>query len=292
MKLIIPKGSTSNILHIFLKDSSKTDGSGDTNESYSSTHAYYIRSGASSYDSINLVSATIGTYTSGGFVKVNTDNMPGVYEFDPPDACFADGADSVSFYIYADGSMPLFMDIQLATLGSTVTAADMADAVWGAARADHIATATFGEGVNSVQGDLLGSVNALGAQAKTDVNAEVSNVINTYDPPTHDEMITAKDNIIGADGDTLKSLSDQIDPLAIESNIASHVTNSLNAYDPPTKAELNSATGAINENVTDVLKLCGYNVTREGAIITIYEADGKTVWRKYDLSNDGRKLVT
>lgn len=42
----------------------------------------------------------------------------------------------------------------------------------------------------------------------------------------------------GADGDTLETLSDQIDPKAIEANVEGHVTASLNLYDPPTHAEM------------------------------------------------------
>lgn len=37
-----------------------------------------------------------------------------------------------------------------------------------------------------------------------------------------------------------------------------------------------------------VLKLLGANVSRSGDIITIYEDDGITPWRQYDLANGGR----
>ena len=41
--------------------------------------------------------------------------------------------------------------------------------------------------------------------------------------------------------------------------------------------------------VVDIIeKLTGNDVTKDGSIITIYEADGTTPWRQYDLSNGGR----
>jgi len=49
--------------------------------------------------------------------------------------------------------------------------------------------------------------------------------------------------------------------------------------------------GSFGEMMSDILKLTGHKVTYAGGIITIYEADGSTVWRQYDLSNHGRTQV-
>ncbi len=116
MKLILKKGVTSKILHIFIQDSSKTDGSGLTGLTYNSSGltAYYIREGDASPTAITLASATVGTYTSGGFVEVDATNMPGIYEFDPPDACFASGADSVVIFLKGATNMALLpIEVQL-----------------------------------------------------------------------------------------------------------------------------------------------------------------------------------
>jgi len=55
----------------------------------------------------------------------------------------------------------------------------------------------------------------------------------------------------GADGDTLETLSDQVDLTALEANVEGHVTTALNTYDPPTKAELDAAVAplALEANV-------------------------------------------
>jgi len=54
---------------------------------------------------------------------------------------------------------------------------------------------------------------ALNAQGKADVNAEVDAALADYDPPTKAELDAAESNIRGADSDTLKTISDQVDGL-------------------------------------------------------------------------------
>lgn len=58
---------------------------------------------------------------------------------------------------------------------------------------------------------VASSVDALGTQAKADVNAEADAALADYDPPTKAELDSAESDIRGADGDTLKTLSDQLD---------------------------------------------------------------------------------
>jgi len=41
-------------------------------------------------------------------------------------------------------------------------------------------------------------------------------------------------------------------------------------------------------DITDIAKLTGNRVTKSGDTITIYEDDGTTIWRQYDLTNGGR----
>lgn len=51
------------------------------------------------------------------------------------------------------------------------------------------------------------------------------------------------------------------------------------------------AAGSFGELMASLIKLTGYKVTKSGDIITIYESNGITVWRQYDLANGGRVLV-
>jgi hypothetical protein len=116
MKLTVKKGTTSKILHLFILDSSKSDGSGLTGLAYNSSGltAYYIREGDALSTFIYLADATVGTYTSSGFKEVDATNMPGVYELHSPNACLASGADSVVIFLKGATNMaPLPIEIQL-----------------------------------------------------------------------------------------------------------------------------------------------------------------------------------
>ena len=116
MKLIEKKGTTSKIVHLFIQDSSVTTGAGLTGLVYNSAglKAYYIRPGDSSATAITLASATIGTYASGGFVEVDSTNMPGIYEFGIPNACLASGANQCVIMLQGATNMaPVSLEIQL-----------------------------------------------------------------------------------------------------------------------------------------------------------------------------------
>jgi hypothetical protein len=88
MKLKLKSGTTSKLAKIFIQDSSSTTGDGLTGLAYNSSGLtwYWIQEGDSSPTSVTLVTMTIGTWASGGFVEVDATNMPGVYEIGLPDA--------------------------------------------------------------------------------------------------------------------------------------------------------------------------------------------------------------
>lgn len=101
MKLIIKAGATSSILQIFIRDSSSSTGgglTGLTNSSPSLT-AYYHRGTDTTATAISLASMTVGTFTSSGFKEIDATNMPGWYQFCPPDASLAAGAKSCAFHL-------------------------------------------------------------------------------------------------------------------------------------------------------------------------------------------------
>ncbi len=101
MKLLRKAGATSNIFQIFVQDSSSSLGDGLTGVSAgaSGIKAFYHRDTDTTATSISLVTMTIGTYTSGGFALIDSTNMPGWYQFCPPDAALASGAKNVGFML-------------------------------------------------------------------------------------------------------------------------------------------------------------------------------------------------
>ena len=118
MKLIVKKGRTSLLVHLFIQDSTSATGAGKTGLAYntSSLVCYRARSddGNAGGTSISLASATKGTWTSGGFVEKDATNMPGVYEFGVPDNALASGSENVvTMFKGAAGMAPCVLEIQL-----------------------------------------------------------------------------------------------------------------------------------------------------------------------------------
>ena len=92
MKRKVRAGIASLSLPVFIQSTASTAGAGlgSVTHATSGFIAEYRRQGQSSWTSITLVSKTLGTYTSGGFVA--DGSLDGAYEFDPPDAAVAAGA--------------------------------------------------------------------------------------------------------------------------------------------------------------------------------------------------------
>jgi hypothetical protein len=115
-KLLKVKGATSQILEIFIQDSSSTTGAGLTGLVFNSGSltCYYHRNTSSSATAVTLVTMTVGTFTSSGFKEVDATNMPGVYQLCLPDAAYATGADSVAALLKGATNMaPVALEIQL-----------------------------------------------------------------------------------------------------------------------------------------------------------------------------------
>jgi hypothetical protein len=293
MKLIRKKASTSNILHIFFADSASTTGAGKTGILYSGVTAYYVKPGDATATAITMADiTTLGTYVSGGLKEFDAINLPGVYEFDPPDACFTT-ADNVLIMIQGTGIAPLPIEIQLddntskdvydriGVAGAGLTAIDLPDQTMNITGSLSGSVGSVTGAVGSVTGDVggnvvgsvasvtagvtvttnndktgyaltqvfptnfadlaitvttglvdvngktgfslaadqsavtVGTVNALGAQAKLDVNAEVDSALDTAIPavPTADSInqrIAAIDDLTqaGGGGDLAAILTD------------------------------------------------------------------------------------
>lgn len=117
MKLKIKEGTTSKLVKIFVQDSSATDGSGLTGLLYNtaSLSAYYLPEGDATATSITLATATVGTFTSGGFKEVDSTNLPGVYEVGLPDAVIdATSEGSVIVMLKGAANMaPVLLEVEL-----------------------------------------------------------------------------------------------------------------------------------------------------------------------------------
>jgi len=108
----IKQSTTSYIAPIVLQDSSSTAGAGKTGIIYSNITAYYVRDSDSSVTSISMSSMTAGTFTSGGFIEVDSTHMPGVYEFGVPNIVLSSGKWSV-ICLTATGIVPIYLKFEL-----------------------------------------------------------------------------------------------------------------------------------------------------------------------------------
>jgi hypothetical protein len=116
MKLARKKGATSQIFQVFIQDSSVTTGAGLTGLAFNTAGltAYYHRDTAAGAVAMALVTMTVGTFTSLGFKEIDSVNMPGWYQFCPPDAAFVTGASTVGFHLQGATNMvqtPIEVDL-------------------------------------------------------------------------------------------------------------------------------------------------------------------------------------
>ncbi len=98
--------TTSQIFQIFITASNATTFAGLTGLAYSSGSlvAYYHKDTNTTATAITLVDMTVGTFTSSGFKEIDATNMPGWYQFCPPNACFSSG-NSVVFSLQGAANM-------------------------------------------------------------------------------------------------------------------------------------------------------------------------------------------
>ena len=105
--LIRKLGSTSNIIPVWLADSSSAVGAGLSGLTSGSSGllAYFHRDTDTTATQIVLTSMTSGTFTPSGFVEVDATHMKGEYQVGVPDTAFATGAKSVTIYIYGAANL-------------------------------------------------------------------------------------------------------------------------------------------------------------------------------------------
>lgn len=116
MDLLLAKGTTSQIFRIFVKNSSVTTGAGLPGLVFNTASlvAYYMRDGDTGPTAISLATATLGSYTSGGFRECDATNFPGWYEIGIPNAAIAAGATNVTLFFFGAANMtPTSVNIEL-----------------------------------------------------------------------------------------------------------------------------------------------------------------------------------
>lgn len=106
MSYALKKGTTSKILLVYALDASgmrsgKTGLSAGTAEA----SAAYIREGEAQVRRITLVEGKLGEHQAGSFVEVDSNLLPGVYQFGVPDEMLAAGAETVTLMLKFPGAV-------------------------------------------------------------------------------------------------------------------------------------------------------------------------------------------
>lgn len=115
MNLIVKGGSTKQRWRLMFIDANDDHGRGMIGLNHQSLgiQATFIREGDAAPSSIELASAVVGRFTRGGFVEIDPERMPGLYEFHPPDEVLAGGSDSAVVMISLPEARPLVITIDL-----------------------------------------------------------------------------------------------------------------------------------------------------------------------------------
>jgi hypothetical protein len=209
----IKRGSTSVRRLIFIADSSSTTGAGLANLTHSTSGlvAYYYAGDLSNEVQITLVTATLGTFASGGFVAVDNTNMPGWYEVGIPDAALDGGNEVCIQYRGAANMVPVNIYIQL-------------DAV-------------------DYQTDAFGALKPTTAGRTLDVSAGGEAGIDLANVGSPATTLTLS-------GTTIKAVTDAVAlPSSASINITGNITGNLSGSVGSVTGSVGSVTGNVGGNV-------------------------------------------
>lgn len=170
MKLIRAPGATSQILQIFIADSSSTVGAGLSGLTSASSGliAYYHRDTDTTATAVSLTTMTVGSFTSSGFAEIDATHMKGWYQFCPPDAALASGASSVALHLQGAANMAeLPIEIDLAGAGS----------VWDILRAAHTIANSFGAATVTPPTNFSAMAITAGGIVEADIQTVLTNAV-------------------------------------------------------------------------------------------------------------------
>ena len=219
------RGSTSQRRFIFIADTSSSTGAGLANLTHNSAGlvGYYIAGDLNNEVQITLVTATLGTFASGGFVAVDNTNMPGWYEVGIPDAAL-DGGNQVAIqYRGATNMVPVNVYIEL-------DAVDYQDATaFGLSRIDQ----TIGSRATQTSVDTLASyidTEVAAIKAKTDNlpsdPADASDIATSFG--TVNSTLSTIASYVDTEVAAIKAKTDLIS--AFPSNFSAMVINAANGH--------------------------------------------------------------
>ena len=330
----IKRGSTSVRRLIFIADSSSATGAGLANLAWNTSGlvAYYFAGDLNNEVQITLASATLGSYTSGGFVAVDNTNMPGWYEVGIPDAALDGGNEVAIQYRGAANMVPVNVYIELDAVDYQ-SATNFGLSKFADIETDtqdiqsRIPTALVGGRMDSVSADT-GTVatNVQAIKAKTDQLAfTVANQVdaNSLTGGLTQAQIRTAVGLAAANLDTqLGAIDDYLDNEIAAIKAKTDLITSGNISVLQDRVNDNTITMQFNENTsatvnldedttsatlqfvvaspdgTDVLIIANGSITRTSADFTVTITTavtatiGQYLWSLRDLSAGGNRVIT
>jgi hypothetical protein len=156
-------GTTSLSAPIFVTNSSAGGGLGSLVFGTSGLVGEYRRAGSSSWTSISLVTATLGTFASGGWIA--DGGLTGAYEVGIPNAALAAGEPWVAVRFYGASSMTpvlLYFELDAVNYQSTSLGLSLAKGTNITGFNDLAATAIVSGGAITTAGGAVSTVTAVG----------------------------------------------------------------------------------------------------------------------------------
>lgn len=200
--MIVQGGATDVTTYFALR--STTTGDGATGLTITNIDLQYVRSGAVPAAKVDAaaLAATDTAHTDNRAIEIDATDQPGLYRVDWPDAAFAAGVREVILTVKCTGVFTEHLRVEIDPLGAIADASDIADAVWDEAQAGHVASGSFGEVATEVAAILVDTaeIGAAGAGLTAvpwnaswdaEVQSEVTDALNVYDPPTKAELDAA-----------------------------------------------------------------------------------------------------
>ena len=276
-------GLTSQTIDIFLADSSSTTGGGLTGLVFNTANltAYYRKGATGTATAITLATQTVGgAWSSGGFVQIDSTNMPGVYRIDLPNA-MVDTAGFVTLYLRGAANLvPTALRIDCRALPVDVKqisgdsgAADNAEAFFdgtGYAGAnntfpklddihDKLPTRPYLSGTDVDSGAVSSADRAAISDAiwddTTAEHTEAGSFGLALQSPATSTALASLVTTVGVAGAGLTAVPWNA---SWDAEVQSECADALNAYDPPTKTEQDAAfsdiKGAGWSSTTDTLE--------------------------------------
>ena len=164
--IALVKGSTSQIVDLFIRDSTTNQGkTGLTSASGGLTLSYArYDQGNAGAASITPAAGTRGSWSSGGFVEKDATLVPGKYELGIPNAVVASGADYVVVeYQGVSGTLPTQLKIELVNVGLSQINTTLGTPAGASMSADIAANKTVSDAIKAKTDSLGftgGNVNA------------------------------------------------------------------------------------------------------------------------------------